>query len=68
MLQEIARLALQFATERLKRGEPHGAGLVVLENRKIRQGEIYSGCEVSQADPLVEHEPVEIDFDWHWGR
>jgi len=54
-LKQVARLAIEFAAQRLKSREANCASLVRLKNRQIRDCDIDAVGEFGQTQTTIEH-------------
>src|SRR3954468_969587 len=64
-LEQIARLASQFATERLQGREAYCSRLVRLQYGKIRNRYADPVGEIGEGEPPIQQEVVELDANRH---
>src|SRR5215218_9523304 len=63
--QQVARLTLQLATERLQRREADRACLVGLENGQVRQRDPDTLAQLRERHPALLEQPIERYLDSH---
>jgi hypothetical protein len=61
--EELAGLALEGVTDGGEGAEADGAGVTVLEDGEVGDGDANLGGEFDQGDPSVGEELVEVNFD-----
>ena len=62
---DVAGLALEFATHRVQGGQAHRLRLAGLEDRKVRNRDSDASCELGQGHLALEQHVVEADLDRH---
>ena len=58
--EQVTRLALELAAERLERREPDGARLVGLEDREVRKRNAYPLRKLGLGKATVEQELIDV--------
>jgi len=62
-LEDVSRLALQGAAQRIQSREPDCPSFVGLEDRQVCERDVDALRQFGQTDLAVEHDAVEIEFN-----
>src|SRR5664279_5919829 len=63
--QDVARLALEYPTDGVERGEAHGASASVLQHSDVRRSDTDRVGKVTNRHPALHEEPIDVDANSH---